>query len=207
MPRFVLGLSCFLLSFALSSVGSAQSIQQTLSGTDATRLAAAARIQRDAVQLQNQEYVFPQFVIGGEWASTIKLTNRGTRPFTNIPVFLFDNAGNLMRATFQLSDGRTITDNNFTVTLQVGGIVEATFLGGRDTQFGHALIGCPTTGACETPGLYGEVGLRNRNSTRPDFESIFPIEQPEATQYLLFDGRIGFTTLLYLVNPTLAKNI
>ena len=198
MPRIVSGFTCRFLPFALCLVSSAQSIQQMLPGADGAGSVRAARVQRDAVQLQNQEYVFPQFVIGGEWASTIKLTNRGTRPFTNIPVFLVDNTGNLMRATFQLSDGRTITDSLFTVTLQVGGMVEATFLGGRDTQFGHAFIGCPTTGVCETPGLYGEVGLRNRNSTRPDFESIFPIEQPFETQYLLFDGRGGFTTLLYL---------
>jgi len=189
------------LPFALCLVSSAQSIQQKLPSADAAKSVTDIRIQRDAVQLQNQEYVFPQFVVGGEWTSTIKLTNRGTRPLTEIPVVLIDNTGKPMRATVQLSDGRTITDSSFTATLPVGALVEAIFEGGRDTQFGHAFIGCPATGACETTGLYGEVTLRNRNSTRPDFESIFPIEQPAQTQYLLFDGRIGFTTLLYLVNP------
>ncbi len=201
MLRVVLVVSRRLLPLALCVVSSAQSIQQKLPSADAARSAADVRIQRDAVQLQNQEYVFPQFVIGGEWTSTIKLTNRGTRSFTAIPIELTDNTGNLMRATIQISDGRTITDSSFTVTLPIGSVVEATFLGGTDTQFGHAFVGCPTTGTCETPGLYGEVGLRNRNSTRPDFESIFPIEQPFEIQYLLFDGRGGFTTLLYLVNP------
>jgi len=202
MPGVIVGFSRLFLPFALCLVSNAQGIEQKLPSIDAANSVTDVRIQRDAVQLQKQEYVLPQFVIGGEWASTIKLTNRGTTILTAIPVFLTDNTGKLMRATFQLSDGRTITDSSFTVTLPVGALVEAIFEGERDTQFGHAFIGCPATGACETAGLYGEVGLRNRNSTRPDFESIFPIEQPFETQYLLFDGRIGFTTLLYLVNPT-----
>lgn len=193
------------MAFVLCLASSAQDIQPKLPSVDGARSVADARIQREALQLLNQEYVFPQLVIGGEWASTIKLTNRGTKPLASIPVFLVDNMGNPLRATVQLSDGRTITDFSFTVSLQVGGLIEATFLGARDTQFGHAFIGCPATGVCETPGLYGEVTLRNRNATRPDFESVFPVEQPFETQYLLFDGRSGFTTLLYLVNPTLTS--
>jgi len=56
-------------------------------------------------------------------------------------------------------------------------------------------------------GLYGEVTLRNRNATRPDFESVFPIEEPFATQYMLFDGRNGLTTVLYLVNESTTANL
>ncbi len=202
MRGLIVGFSRLFLPFALCLVSHAEGIEQKLPSRDAANSVTNGRLQRDAVQLQKQEYVLPQFVIGGEWASTIKLTNRGISPVTAIPVFFTDNTGKPMLATFKLSDGRTITDSSFTVTLAVGGLLEATFEGGRDTQFGHAFIGCPDTGACDTPGLYGEVTLRNRNSTRPDFESIFPIEQPFETQYLLFDGRIGYTTLLYLVNPS-----
>ena len=126
----------------------------------------------------------------------------GNNTTTAIPVFLLDNTGKPMVATFQLSNGTTITAPSFTITLSVGGLIEGTFLGGKDTQFGFAFIGCPATGACKTPGLYGEVTLRNRNATRPDFESVFPIEQPSPIQYLLFDGRNGLTTLLYLVNSS-----
>ena len=139
---------------------------------------------RKAVQLLGQEYILPQFVIGGEWISTIKITNRGTKAFNAIPFYLNDNNGLPLNATFRLSDGRVITDSAFTVSLSIGGILEATFAGGRDAQFGHVFIGCPATGPCETPGLYSDVTLRNRNATRPDFESVFPVEQPYATQYL-----------------------
>jgi len=55
---------------------------------------------------------------------------------------------------------------------------------------------------CGTPGLYGEVTLTNTNSTRPDFQSVFPLEEPFSLQYMLFDGRNGITTTLYLVNES-----
>lgn len=62
---------------------------------------------------------------------------------------------------------------------------------------------CSSTGAC-IAGLYAEVTLRNRNSTRPDFEAVFPLEQPTALQYMLWDHRNGLTTVLYLVNENTA---
>ena len=133
MPQVVFAITRLFLAFVLCLASSAQDIQPKLPRVDAARSVTDARVQREAVQLLNQEYVFPQFVIGGEWASTIKLTNRGTRPLASIPVFPVDNTGNPLRATFQLSDGRTITDSSFTVSLQVGGLIEATLLGARDT--------------------------------------------------------------------------
>jgi hypothetical protein len=57
------------------------------------------------------------------------------------------------------------------------------------------------------PGLYGEVILKNHNSTRPDFESVFPFEKPAPLQYMLFDGRAGFSTTLYLCNENLTTAI
>jgi hypothetical protein len=53
-----------------------------------------------------------------------------------------------------------------------------------------------------TIGLYGEVVLCNRNATRPDFESVFPLEQPPPLQYLLWDHRGGFQTVSYLANDS-----
>jgi hypothetical protein len=40
----------------------------------------------DAIQLQRTEWVVPELIIGGEWRSDIKLTNRGTVaiPTTNV---------------------------------------------------------------------------------------------------------------------------
>jgi hypothetical protein len=106
-----------------------------------------------------------------------------------------------MSATFQATSGSIITGTGFSFTLGLGGIVEATFIGTSAVNFGFASIGCNANG-CGTPGLYGEATLSNRNSTRPDFESVFPLEYPATVQYMLFDGRAGVTTVLYLVNST-----
>jgi hypothetical protein len=42
--------------------------------------------------------------------------------------------------------------------------------------------------------------LRNRNPTRPDFESVFSLEAPARDQFLLWDHRGYFGTTLYLAN-------
>ena len=157
------------------------------------------RTKPNAVQLQAFEYVIPQLIVGGEWTSTIRFVNRGTKNFPQTNVFLVDDSGNPLPSTFQTSNGNTLTATAFSITLNAGGMAEATFAGTSETKFGHAFVGCSATG-CNTSGLYGEVTLRNRNATRPDFESVFPFERPYSLQYMLFDGRNGNTTVLYLVN-------
>ncbi len=82
-----------------------------------------------------------------------------------------------MKTTFQTTGGNVVTDTGFSFFMGVGGLLEGTFLGGSSVQYGHAIVGCSANG-CGTPGLYGEVTLRNHNSTRPDFESVFPFETP-----------------------------
>jgi hypothetical protein len=156
-------------------------------------------VQPEAVQ-QGFDYVFPQLILGGEWTSTIRLVNRSTKqiPFTN--VYFVDNQGNPMTATFQTSLGIIMTDTAFSFALPPGGMIEGTFVGGSSTQFGHAFVAlCSPGGSC-IEGVYGEVTLRNRNSTRPDFEAIFPLEQPAPLQYMVWDHRGGVSTVLYLVN-------
>jgi len=158
-----------------------------------------ALVRPEAVQLQGAEYVIPEVIIGGEWTSTIRFTNEGKAAIPPTNVYLIDNNGNPMTATFQTTSGSVLTASSFSFFLGVGAIAEATFLGTSNTAFGHAIIACQAT-ACGTPGIYGEVTLTNRNSTRPDFEAVFPFERPAGFQYMLFDGRNGLTTVLYLVN-------
>lgn len=111
-----------------------------------------------------------------------------------------------MKATFKTTDGDTVTDTGFSFSLGVGsGLLEVTFIGGKDTLFGHGFVGCSSNG-CGTPGLYGEVTLRNQNLSRPDFESVFSFEQPASLQYMFFDGRNGLTTLLYLINNNVTSS-
>jgi hypothetical protein len=189
----------YALFLSLLGVCSAQEIHPLLK--------PAAMPHPDAVQQQGVEFVVPELIIGGEWTSTIRLTNRGTKPIALTNVYFWDNAANPLVATFQASDGSTVTGPGFSFFLGVGAITEATFVGGANTLFGHATVDCSSAGICGTPGLYAEVTLRNHNATRPDFVSVFPLEEPAPLQYMLFDGRNGITTTLYLVNNTLGSTI
>jgi len=158
-------------------------------------------VQPRAAFQQSVEFIIPELILGGEWTSVIKLTNRSSVVIPKTAVFFVDNSGNPMTTTFQISSGQTITDTGFTFFLNPGGMIEGTFLGSGNTQFGHAIIDLCSSGPCLT-GLYAEVTLRNRNSTRPDFESVFPLEQPATLQYMLWDHRDGVSTVLYLCNES-----
>jgi len=117
----------------------------------------------EAVQQQHMEYVIPELILGGEWTSTIRLTNRSTnsRPTTN--VYFVDNLGNDMTTTFQatavLANGNTvlgspITGTGFSFSLSPGFTIEVTFAGGANTLFGHALIDyCSTSAGCSCYGM------------------------------------------------------
>lgn len=164
----------------------------------------------DAIQQQNQEYVLPELIIGGEWTSTIRILNLGLKVVPTTNVYFVDNLGNPLTASFQttllLTNGSTVlgqqmTGPGFSFTLASGGLLEVTFSGGTNTQFGHAIFGfCATTAACSSAGVYAEVALTNKNAARPDFQSIFPLEQPATVQNMLWDSRNGSSNVLYLVN-------
>jgi hypothetical protein len=174
--------------------------------------ALEASVTPRAVQQQKLEYVVPELIVGGEWTSVIRLTNRSSKAVPTSNVYFLDNAGRPMAVTFQAQTcgvtcvpGKTILDTGFSFSLGQGGIVEITFSGGTDTRFGHGVIdicgGVQGTGStCSSAGLYVEVLLRNRTAGRPDFESVFPIEQPASLQYMLWDHRNFASTVLYLVN-------
>jgi hypothetical protein len=169
--------------------------------TTHARTPRPAGVRPAAVQLTGLEYIVPELILGGEWTSTIVMTNQGSASIPSTNVFFVDNLGNPMKANFQTTNGNSVTDTGFNFSLPVGTTLEARFFGGADTLFGHAILEC-STATCTLPGLFGEVTLRNRNSTRPDFESVFPFETPASLQYMLFDGRNGVTTTLYLINES-----
>lgn len=162
------------------------------------------KLRPNAIQAQSLEYVIPELIIGGDWTSTIRITNRGQKTVPETNVFMLDNTGKPLKATFQITGGAVITDSAFSFTLEPGALVEATFVGDV-TAFGHAVIDfCGSATKCSNTGVYGEVSLRNRYAGRPDFESIFPFERPASLQNMLFDGRNGLTTVLYLANQNTA---
>jgi len=159
-----------------------------------------AAAERSAVALEGLEFIIPQFIVGGEWSTSVRLTNRGTAAITAGRALFIDNAGKSLTLSFQTITGSTITSSGFSFTIPQGGFVEGTMLGDRNTVFGHIIIdpaSCPSTTACS---LYAEAILKNKNSTRPDFESVFPSEEPTNLQYMLFDHRNGNSTVLYLIS-------
>lgn len=85
------------------------------------------RMKPEAIQLTGFEWVVPELILGGEWTSIIKLTNRGTAPIPPTNVNFFDNNGNPMTTTFQTTAGSIVTGTGFSFTLPVGGVVEGTF--------------------------------------------------------------------------------
>jgi hypothetical protein len=193
------------LLFALAAAAGAQesaTARLEALGEQPQRTAEAIRaaVERQASYLAGVEFVIPQLIVGGEWNTTLKLTNRGTATITAGRALFIDSTGKTMSLTIQTLTGGTQVAGGLSFTLPQGGVIEVPFVSGTDTVFGHVLIdpaSCPLGTACS---LYAESTLRNRNATRPDFESVFPSEQPADVQYMLFDHRTGFSTVLYLIN-------
>lgn len=189
----------------LCACAQAEEIRPLPPGARGPFAAAAASPQPRAVLQQPVEAIIPELILGGEWTSVIKLTNRSSKAIPTTNVFFVDNQGNPMKTAFQTSFGNVVTDVGFSFSLGSGGTIEVTFFGGTTSAFGHAIIDLCNGGTCLT-GVYAEVTLRNRNSTRPDFESVFPAEQPTDLQYMFWDHRNGNSTVLYLVNENLSPS-
>jgi hypothetical protein len=193
------------LLLALSMAAGAQELTKARIGPlseqpGRTVEAIRAAVERQGVYQTGAEYVIPQLIVGGEWNTSLRLTNRGTASITAGRALFMDNAGKPINMTVQSSTGVPTMAAGLQFALPPGTMIEVPFVSGTDAVFGHVLIdpaSCPPATACS---LYAEATLRNRNSTRPDFESVFPAEQPTDLQYMLFDHRSGFSTVLYLIN-------
>ena len=182
-------------------------LQPLISDARTSARIAQQQFERQSVYQHGLELIVPELIIGGEWTSTIKLINKGTTTIPWSNVHFMDDSGNPMKATYQTTGGSITTDYGFSFKLgPASGILEVTFYGGKDTNFGNALIdpdACPSSG-CQ---FYGEVTLRNRSAGRPDFESVFPLEEPSDVQHLLWDNRSGYSTVLYLVSDSSTANV
>jgi hypothetical protein len=152
MSRIYTGpvIATLLIGMSFVCRGQATDNIQPLSPNESARDVIARRLgphlQTDAVQLQNLEWILPELILGGEWTTTIRLTNRGATSIPATNVYFMDNTGNPMTTTFQTTAGNVVTGPGFNFTLPVGAMVEATFLGGTNTLYGHAFVGCNTNG-------------------------------------------------------------
>ena len=193
-----------MLTLLLSANAAAKAEVQKLPAMSRAELEASRRQANFQIGF---EYVLPQLIVGGEWTTTLKLINRGTFSIPPSKMFFFDSTGDFMPVTFHTTGGEEVTDTG--LTFQLGpdaGVLEITFTGTDEARFGHAQIdpgACPLEENCT---LYGEATLKNSHPSRPDFESVFPIETPSDLQFMLWDHRDGFTTALYLVNANLSTS-
>src|SRR5260370_32156555 len=101
---------------------------QALSLSAEPARSAVEHIRPQAVYQQAFESVFPELILGGEWTSVIKLTNRSSKAIPTTHVYFVYNLGNSMKTTFQTSAGGGVTDVGFRFSLPPGRIIEATFL-------------------------------------------------------------------------------
>src|SRR5215831_8109910 len=101
--------SLFLISLACGSGFAAQDEAPQFQPASRSVLAEAPVLPR-AVAQQGVEAIVPQLILGGEWSSVLKLTNRSGRTITATNIFFVDNNGNPMRATLQTGDGRVYND-------------------------------------------------------------------------------------------------
>jgi hypothetical protein len=190
MRRILLVLLTSLAVFAQSFVGPPEYSADIRTGSEI----------RSAAYLTGAEYIVPQLIVGGEWTSTLRLVNNGNATITPHNAYFLDSEGRPMFVTYLTSNQGYLTQTAFRFAIAPGQMVEIPFYGGAQTQFGQIVIdptSCPLQSTCS---LYGEVVLRNRNPTRPDFESVFALEAPARDQFLLWDHRGYFGTTLYLAN-------
>jgi hypothetical protein len=155
---------------------------------------------RGAGYLTGAEHIVPQLIVGGEWTSTLRLVNNGTAQILTSNAYFLDSEGRPMFITYLTSNQGFRTETAFRFFIAPGQMVEIPFFGGKNTQFGQILIdprACPLASGCS---LYGEIVLTNSHPSRPDFESVFSLEAPARDQFMLFDHRDWFSTVLYLTN-------
>src|SRR5260370_17975011 len=122
MP-LLMRLVCRLTGFAAEN----PQIQALSSSAESAR-SAVEHIPPQAVYQQAFESVFPELILGGEWTSVIKLTNRSSKAIPTTNVYFIDNLGNPMKTTFQTTAGGVVTDVGFSFSLQPGVIIQGTFL-------------------------------------------------------------------------------
>ena len=169
-------------------------------GKSSVEARAASRQQwaRDAEVLASGEAYLPEFIIGGEWTTTLTITNLGTETAQNLTGYLVDNNGFPLTATIN-GEGSVVIDDAFILNVDPGVVFEIQFSLGDGQGYGHIYLPPVMCGSADC-AIQAQVALKNSNPTRPDFESVFYLSAPETDQAMLYDHRGGFSTTLYLVN-------
>lgn len=158
------------------------------------------RSQREARPLNSRQDRLAQLIVGGEWSATLTIVNLGTANTPVIPVFFLDNKGAAFPVRISGDLAEPTTAPSLMYTLIPGATLQFNLESpDAETHFGHVFL--PTFN-CDNLDciIYGEIVLKNSNESRPDFESVFSLEDGAASQSMLWDHRGGFYTVLYIVN-------
>ncbi len=162
------------------------------------RAASLQRGARSAQVISSDEVYLPELIIGGEWTTTLTITNLGTETAQNLSGYLIDNNGFPLTATIR-GEGNVVIDDAFILSVAPGVVFEIQFSLEGGPGFGHIYLPPVSCGSANCT-IQAQAALKNTNPTRPDFESVFTLSAPESNQALLYDHRGGFSTTLYLVN-------
>lgn len=179
--------------------GSAIKIQGS---TQTARYAAKQKAKaRRANLLFGLEDSLPQLVVGGEWTAILKVTNLGPESLTTAEAFFTDDSGNPLPlrgggdVDFEGSSYAFSLIGFAVLEIQLEALDDATHLGWIFLENPDECLSGDVN--CR---LYAEITLKNSHPSRPDFESVFPMDSPSSYQMLLFDHRDGYSTYLYVVN-------
>lgn len=161
--------------------------------------AVAETPRKGASYLSSSDETIPQIIFGGEWSTKLTFTNlRSTT--VDVPVAFYGADGRALAVPFI---GRP-TGTSQRVTIPAGGQVTLetqSTSNSSTTGWGEADIPC--TGSSDSCGQVAIMStLRNRNSTRPDFEAVFHARSSGDKAILPIDNSAGHSTVLMIVNDS-----
>lgn len=163
--------------------------------------AAALSAERQAERISALNRTAPQVIVGGEWTTRITFLN--TRSSTvEFPLNFFGADGRAMIVPLIGVDGEPAA--RYRLTVPAGGqlSVETAYDPNTPTRTGTAFAEFPCAvqpdDACGR--VAGLVMLRNRNSTRPDFEAVFSLKSGTRRGLIAFDHAGGGGTVLMIAS-------
>lgn len=164
-------------------------------------LAADSKTERHE-RLSSVNETIPQVIFGGEWTTRITFVNtRGTA--VGFPLQFYGTSGQMLNVPLV---GISPVASTYTVSIPAGGqvTVETAYAPGNPTVTGsgYADVPCQVQPDDACGRVAGIITLRNRNSTRPDFEAVSSLRSGTKLALLPFDNSVGHQTVIMLTSDT-----
>jgi hypothetical protein len=142
----------------------------------------------------------PQVIFGGEWSTTLLFGNLNDVP-VQVPLTFYDGAGGVVIAV-PITGVGLVNDHVITVPAHGTARVEIADPAAGAATLGWAYADIPCNSASATCGnVFGQVILRNRNPTRPDFESTYRFTETDRRRVMFLDQRDFFQTVGVIILP------